>query len=114
MVIEFYISDNGLQVCTQMEGHRLLLDGYATCVLNIRHDLKATRASSVPLCLGAESQPPRGRVLTLPLPAGLCAQGQALAYPGACLPHAFPSSADFVSSVCDVRKKGWLFEMMLL
>ena len=112
MVIEFYISDNGLQVCTQMEGNRLLLDGYATCVLNIPHDLKASRASSVPLYLGTESQPLRGRVLTLPLPAGLCAQ--AVAYPGACLPHAFPSSADFVGSVCDVRKKGRLFEMMLL
>lgn len=91
-----------------MEGNRLLLDGYATCILNIPRGLKATRASSVPLYLGAESQPLQGRVLTLPLPSGLRAQGQAVAYPGARLPHAFPSSADFVGSVCDERKDGFL------
>ena len=62
----------------------------------------------MPLYLGAESQPLQGRVLTLPFPAGLRAQGQAVAYPGVCLPHAFPSSADFVGSVCDERKDGFL------
>lgn len=74
--IDFWIFENGLQLCTQLEGKSLLSSCHASCVLKSPLDLNITRASSLPLCLGLESQLLSCRVSTLPSPFGQCPESE--------------------------------------